>query len=406
MRPSLDPALFDLDPDRVWVMHCAEGPVPRATAAAIRDFLGKELRPWEMDFQADFLGLPAQVRAEAAALIGAREADLSVTANTSTGLVTVAQGYPWKPGDEVVAPLGEFPSNAWPWLALAGRGVGFREVALWDGHRGGAEAWASNPPYAGNDPEARLLAALGPRTQILALSWVRFQDGLKLDLSRLGEGCQARGIHLVVDGIQGAGTHVPELRFASAFASGGHKGLLTPQGIGFLWTEEAFRLLLHPMGTWLSVEDGSNFQRPSTDFQREFVKDGRRLEAGGYPGMACCGFLESLRCLNRAGIPRIAAHVAGLQKGLLEGLRRRPAWAAEAERLDDLLEAGRLGPILGLHHQGRGPDFLHELLKAGLQRGIHASVREGYLRIAFHGFHDEGDAERILGWLDFSGTAS
>ncbi len=399
MRPPLDPALFDLDPDRLWVMHCAEGPVPKAAVAALRAFLDKELRPWEMDFQEDFLGLPAQVRAEAATLIGARSEDLGITVNTSSGLETVALGYPWRDGDEVLAPLGEFPSNAWPWLALGGRGVTFREVPLWEGHRAGAEAWESRPPRVEDDPEGRLLDALGPRTRVLALSWVRFQDGLRLDLGRLGEGCAARGVDLVVDGIQGAGTHLPDLRAAAAFASGGHKGLLAPQGIGFLWTAEPFRLRLHPTGTWLSVEDGSNFLRPSTDFARAFVGDGRRLEQGGTPGLACCGFLESLRCLNRAGVARIAAHVASLQRAFLVGLGGLPSWSAEADRLGALLEADRLGPILGLHHQGRGPGYLQERLKAGLQGGIHASVREGYLRIAFHGFHREADLPRLLDWL-------
>ena len=166
-----------------------------------------------------------------------------------------------------------------------------------------------------------------------------------------------------------------------------------------LWTRQGFRLRLHPTGTWLSVEDGSNFLRPSTDFARAFVTDGRRLEAGGYPGMACCGFLESLRCLNRAGVPQIATHVARLQGELLDRLRRLTFWAAEADRLEALRAAGRLGPFLGLHHQGRGAGFLHDLLKTGLQRGIHASVREGYLRIAFHGFHQEEALPRLLDWL-------
>jgi selenocysteine lyase/cysteine desulfurase len=277
--------------------------------------------------------------------------------------------------------------------------VGFREVALWEGHRGGAEAWESTPPTVADDPEGRLLEALGPRTRILALSWVRFQDGLRLDLARLGEGCSAQGVHLVVDGIQGVGTHVPDLRLVSAFASGGHKGLLTPQGIGFLWTREDFRLALHPSGTWLSVQDGSNFQRPSTDFQRDFVADGRRLEPGGYPGLACAGFLAALRTLNDAGIGPIADHVTALQAQLLDGLRRSPTWTREAERLDALRRAGRLGPILALHHQGRGEGFLHERHHAGLAAGIHASVREGYLRIALHGFHAGADVKRILSWL-------
>ena len=399
MLPPLDPSLFDLDPERLWVMHCAEGPVPRAVRQAVEAFLEKELHPWHMRFEEDFLGIPVLVREEAAILIGTHAGDLSLCTNTSAGLVTVATGFPWNVGDEVVAPLGEFPSNAWPWKALALRGVGFREVPLWEGHRGGVEAWDSTAPTVADDPEARLLESLGPRTRILALSWVRFQDGLKLDLASLGEGCAARGVHLVVDGIQGAGTHLPELRAASAFATGGHKGLLAPQGIGFLWTREDFRQLLHPAGTWLSVEDGSNFQRPSTDFDRAFVADGRRLEPGGYPGMACAGFLAALRTLNGAGIPRITAHVHALQSTFLAGLTGRPTWSSDAERLAALHQAGRLGPILALHHGGRGAGFLHDRLRAGMQAGIHASVREGYLRLAFHGFHTEADVDRILAWL-------
>jgi selenocysteine lyase/cysteine desulfurase len=318
--------------------------------------------------------------------------------NTSTGLEIVAQGFPWKAGDEVL-PLGEFPSNSWPWKSLEARGVAVVEVPLWGGHRAGASALDSTAPSAADDPEGRILAAITARTRLVALSWVRFQDGLKLDLARLGAGCEALGVALVVDGIQGAGTHVPDLRHVAAFASGGHKGLLTPQGIGFLWTSPAFRLELVPNGTWLSVEDGSNFRRPSTDLQRAWLPDGRRLEPGGYPGLACAGFLESLRLLNGAGVATLSAHIRGLQLRLLDGLDGLPAWKEEALRLRGLVYADRLGAILSLHHQGRGGDFLMGLLQAGIRSGIHASVREGYLRIALHGFHTEADVARILVWL-------
>jgi selenocysteine lyase/cysteine desulfurase len=150
--PPLNPALFHLDEDHLWMMHCAEGPVPRAALRAVRAFMHKELRPWEMGWEEDFLGIPAALRAEAAALLGGRAEDVSLTATTSSGLVTVAQGYPWTAGDEVLAPLGEFPSNAWPWLALQRRGVAFREVPLWEGHRAGADAWTSLPPRPGPIP--------------------------------------------------------------------------------------------------------------------------------------------------------------------------------------------------------------------------------------------------------------
>ncbi len=266
----LDRAGFDLAPDVVWALHCAEGPVPRQSVEAARAFLEKELRPWELN--ADSWRKPMDdVRREAAALLGGEPGDYTLTGSTSAGLTCVAQGYPWRAGDEVLAPLGEFPSNAWPWKALAARRVTFREVSLWDGHLAGRRALDSAPPSAGQDPEGRLLAAIGPLTRMLTVSWVRFQDGLRLDLARLARGCQERGVALVVDGIQGAGVLPLRLEGISAFATGVHKGLLSPQGAGLLWTAPEFRERLSPVGSWLSVEEGGDFRRPATDLERAWL---------------------------------------------------------------------------------------------------------------------------------------
>jgi cysteine desulfurase/selenocysteine lyase len=397
--PPLNPALLHLDTDHLWLMHCADGPVPRSVVRMVRDFLHKELWPWELNWGEDFLGIPEALRMEAAKLLGADAADISLTPSTSAGLVTVAQSFPWRSGDEVVVPLGEFPSNVYPWKALESRNILLREVPLWEGHRAGASAWDSPPPAPGDEPEARLIDALGPRTRMLAVSWVRFQDGLKLDLPKLGSACRRRGIHLVVDGIQGAGTTVPNLYGVSAFAAGGHKGLLAPQGQGFLWTDPGFRRTLAPSGTWLSVEDSGNLQRPITDCQRPWVEDGRRLEPGSPNVMACVGLLESLKTLHQAGVAAIAEHVRALQAELLESLAALPAWAAEAQRLRGLLERDRLGPILGFHHGALDPDAQQELLQRGFRRGVYGSVREGYLRIAFHGWHEAADLRRVVDWL-------
>jgi len=397
--PPLNPALFHLDSDHLWLMHCADGPVSRSVVRLVRGFLHKELWPWELGWEDEFLGIPAALRQEAARLVGGDAADISLTPNTSSGLVTLAQGCPWRSGDEALVPLGEFPANVYPWKALESRNVLFREAPLWEGHKAGAACWDSTPPGPGDDPEARLIEALGPRTRILSVSWVRFQDGLKLDLPRLGSACRRRGIHLVVDGIQGAGTFVPDLYGASAFVTGGQKGLLAPQGQGFLWTDPVFRRTLAPTGTWLSVEDDPGQGRAATDCQRPWVEDGRRLEPGSPNGMGCVGLLEALRTLHLPGVAAISAHVRGLQAALLDALAGVPAWAGEARRLRGLLEQDRLGPFLSLHHRGLGPEGLQDLLNRGFRRGVYASVREGYLRLAFHGWHEEADLHRVVDWL-------
>ncbi len=398
MTTPLEPELFDLDEDVLWVMHSAEGPVPLAGARAIEDFLRRETKPWKLRWQADFQGIPWRTRQEAALLLGGSASDVTLTATTSSGLTVVAQCYPWRPGDRVVVPAGEFPSNYWTWKALEGRGVGVTEVPLWDGHRTGREAALSEPPAAGVDPEARLLAALGPSSQVLAVSWVRFQDGLVLDLQRLAAGCRERGVALVVDGIQGAGTLPIDLDGLSAFAAGGHKGLLAPQGLGILWTDPAFRQRLLPAGSWLSVEDATDFSRPPTDFDRAWLDDGSRFEQGVPNLIGCVALSASLRLLNRAAAAAIAEHAGKLRARLFAGLEDSPEWRAEAGRLAALDDAGRLGSIVALRPAG-GPDAAGRFVKQGMAQGIYASAREGYLRVAFHGWHTENDADRLLEWL-------
>ncbi len=401
----LAPSLFHLD-DVLWVMHCAEGPVPRTAAAAVREFMDKELQPWTVGWEADFVGIPQRTKAEGGRLLGAAPGDLTLTATTTSGLVAVAQGLPWRIGDEVLAPLGEFPANAWPWLALRHRGVEFREVPLWPGHEAGERAWASRPPTVPVDPEARLLEAIGPRTRVLTVSWVRFQDGLRLDLQRLAAGCLERGVTLVVDGIQGAGTLPVELSRivgVDAFVTGGHKGLLAPQGLGLLWTSQRFRETLSPPGGWLSVEEATNFDRPATDLQRDWAGDGSKLEVGVPNLLGCVALAESLSVLNGAGAHAVEAHILQLQGQFLAGLAGIPEWRGEAQRLTELWQEGRISSIVGIHHGGRGPAELQKILSRGMEQGIYASIREGYLRIALHGWHTGADIDRLLRWLEEAG---
>ncbi|MEM8931593.1 MAG: aminotransferase class V-fold PLP-dependent enzyme [Acidobacteriota bacterium] len=405
-KPPLDPERFDLPEDGVWALHCADGPSPIAGAEAATVMLGREVRPWELRIDRDFEGLTARVRRAGAAVLGGRVEDVALTGTTSSGLVTIAQSYPWRPGDIVVTPLGEFPSNVWPWRALAARGVDIVEVPLWDDHRAGAAAESSSPPSAEADPEGRLLDALDrhPASRVLTASWVRFQDGLVLDLDRLAEGCRERGVDFIVDGIQGAGTlPLAADRLAGrglrAFATGGHKGLLGVHGAGLLWTAPSLRERLVPSGSWLSVEDGYDFSRPNTDLDRAWLADGRRLEQGVPNLLGCAVFAESLELLADAGVDRIAGHIAVLRGGLLLHIGGSPSWSADGERLRALDAAGRLGSVIAVHHHGLGDSGLYALVRRGRRRGLFTSVREGYLRIALHGYHHDADVDRLVDGL-------
>ena len=102
------------------------------------------------------------VRRAAAAFIGADPEEIAFVPNTTAGLSLVAEGFPWQAGDNVVTPDDEFPSNAYPWMNLAARGVETRRVAC------------GSP--RGIDIDA-LAAACDRRTRIVAISWVGYLSG-------------------------------------------------------------------------------------------------------------------------------------------------------------------------------------------------------------------------------------
>lgn len=393
IAPLLPRDLFDFPPGTLWLSHCKDGPVPRASAQRLSDLLSTELHPWALRWNEDFLDIQASLRQAGAALFGVNVDDISLTTCTSTGLQAVSLGYPWKEGDEVLIPVGEFPSNRLPWLALECKGVRCREVALWPGQGVNAAV----PPDASIEPEQHLLDAIGPSTRIVSVSWVRYQDGVRLDLAKLGRGCRERGVHLVVDGIQGAGTMVPSFEGVSAFATGGHKGLLGLQGQGLLWTDPVFRELLMPVGTWLSAPDAFSQSGTQAAASSPWAADGRRLEAGSPSILSCAALASSIQILlDHGGAPAIQAHVVGLQKALLAELAGSAAWASEAGRLDGLVRAGKVGSILSLV---LSTDHCERLWNAAEAGGISTSIREGYLRIAFHGWHSGQDVERCAAWL-------
>jgi cysteine desulfurase/selenocysteine lyase len=61
-------------------------------------------------------------------LIGAQYSEIAFIKNTTEGLGFVANGYPWKQGDNVIIADIEYPSNVYCWVKLEKLGVEVRWV--------------------------------------------------------------------------------------------------------------------------------------------------------------------------------------------------------------------------------------------------------------------------------------
>jgi len=91
-----------------------------------------------------------------ARLTGAKsEDDIALLKNTTEGISLVAWGLDWQAGDNIVLPLGEFPSNRLPWLAQSAHGVEIREVDI------GTTKNAENALLEAMDSQTRIVRQRG-----------------------------------------------------------------------------------------------------------------------------------------------------------------------------------------------------------------------------------------------------
>ena len=92
----------------------------------------------------------------------------------------------------------------------------------------------------GYPPVEAFIEAMDERTRVVAVSYVTFGTGCRVDLPALGAACRERGVVLMTDAIQGVGilsASLPALG-ADIVVCGGHKGLLGLPGTGFLYCRE------------------------------------------------------------------------------------------------------------------------------------------------------------------------
>jgi cysteine desulfurase / selenocysteine lyase len=279
---------FQLDPGLCHLNHAAVGPWPRRTVAAVARFAEENARQGSLGYPA-WLEVEQRLREHLAGLIGAeRASDIALAKNTSEALSVIAHGLPWTPGDSIVGIAQEFPSNRVVWESLADQGVTWRALDL----------------NSSSDPEADLIALCDDSTRMIAVSWVQYASGLRLDLERLGAWCRANDILLCVDAIQGLGALPFGLRRCQAdfVVADGHKWMLGPEGLALLYVrpERRERLTLRQFG-WHMIEHSGDFDR--TDWAP--AADARRFECGSPNLLGTHGLEASLSLLTEIGMDQV-----------------------------------------------------------------------------------------------------
>ena len=141
--------------------HAAVAPLTAPAAEALQKWAAEALAEGDTVWP-DWSRRVEATRASAARMIGATVEEIALVPNTTAGITLVAEGLDWRSGDNVVTLADEFPSNVYPWMNLASRGVETRRV----------------PTENGRLDLEMLAAACDARTRIVSVSWVGFRDRL------------------------------------------------------------------------------------------------------------------------------------------------------------------------------------------------------------------------------------
>ncbi|HMP78516.1 MAG TPA: aminotransferase class V-fold PLP-dependent enzyme [Pirellulaceae bacterium] len=361
--------------------HAAVAPIPQRAFDRISRWAGQALYDGDAVWS-EWSGQYEQVRRLAAQILSSGADEIGLVPNTSFGINMVAGGFPWQAGDNVVIPAGEFPSNVYPWMNLADRGVEVRVVPL-DGVRVCLN---------------QIVDAMDARTRIVSASWVGYATGYRLNPYELGELVHRRGALFFLDAIQGLGVFPLDLSQGAVdfLAADGHKWLLGPEGAGLFYVKREHLDLLRPLSVgWNSVQQGNDFSR----IELRLRQAASRYESGSQNLAGFIGLLGSLETLWEFGLRHdqsaIGERVLQVTDALCERLSAVGA-TIFSDRSSDDVKSG----IVQFELPGRDSVQLRQKL---LGRQVVVSCRGGRLRASAHAYnHDDDIAQLCMALKDES----
>lgn len=312
----------------------------------------------------------SSARQNAAALINAEPEEIAFIKNTSEGISLFALGLEWKKGDEVVSIEGEFPANVYPWKLLEGKGVRVRLVEQPKGE------------VSLNSIEQ----AINPRTKAVAVSFVQFLSGYRLNLVELGRLCADRKVLFFVDAIQGLGAFPVDVKEAqiAGLAADGHKWMMGLEGCAMFFVRRDILQRITPQTVgWMSVEGWEEFGARALNWR----KDGGRFEGGGPNTAGIYGLNAAINLLREVGVQQISERILDLTDRLRSGLMQRGYTIFGPTQREHCSGIVSFPPLEG------SAEEVTQLLN---HHRVIVSARRGLVRISPHFYNSEEEIDCVL----------
>ncbi len=370
---------FPITRHSIYLNHAANGPLPGPVARTLHTYVDDTSNFGNINF-ARWTVYEQGAHRRLASLIHVRPDQVALIASTGEGLMNIANGLRWQPGDTIISAECEFPSNIYPWLNLQEQGVQVHLVAM------------RNNRIAVED----VLASITERTRLVSLGLVEFSTGFRSDIATIARYCHERGIICGIDAIQALGAldiDVQELGI-DYLAAAAHKWLLGPQTTGILYISDALLAQMHvPRRGWFSVEtpfDFFNYEQPLKAGAARFEHSSpNRLPIVGLD--AALGIFESID----GGMQAVEQRILGLTGHAIAGLERLgyPVVSPRGE-------GERSGIVCFNVYPDRQDISPQQLVDELASRNIRVAARGNVVRISPHFYNTLEEIDTLLNTLE------
>ncbi len=363
--------------DATYLNVSGQSPMPRVSLRTVQSAMEAKKYPHHKP-DSTFFEVPNRIRASIARLIGGKADEIALTSGASAGAAAVAYGLTWKPGDEIITAKGEFPLQYTVWKPMEEReGLKLKIVSPRDRF------------LTADD----LIAAMTPKTRLVSVSLVRFDDGSLLDAPRLAAACHAQEALLLLDVSQCCGALPMDATQLGAdfLVSAGYKWLLGPFGTGFFWAKSSHIGIMRPGPFyWMAVAGSDNFASLSFDDPKPAPSAKRwdAPESASYFNFNLVAMDVSIDFVVRMGPELVAAHNRRLIEFMYERLPKDRCVPASP------LDPAQRGPYGCFAARSREKTAeLYQLLR---KENVVVSLREGNIRVSPHLYNTERDIDRLI----------
>ena len=328
-------AQFSLDPD---LAHFASFFIS-SHPAPVRDAIEAWRRAMDRNpfhvieqglFEDEAHNIPLQVQAAIGRYLGGRGEDVALTRSTTEGLALIHHGLPLKAGDEVLATTHDHYSHHESIRYATERaGATTRRVQLYDdAAKATVDSLVSN-----------LLAGIGPKTRVVAMTWVHSSTGMRLPVRELANAVKAKhpDVLIVLDGVHALGAVDDTVATLGVdyVSAGTHKWMFAPRGTGIVWsTAEGWaqlRPLIPNFSEWESYNAWMDERAPKGP------TNAARMSPGGFHAYehqwAAKAAFEMHEAMGRA---RVAGRIRELNDRLKQQLDDRPGIRVHTPRASAL----------------------------------------------------------------------